>query len=216
MGGKGGSGPSNNQAVQLQMQQAQEAKDKENLRQARLNQGKTAIDSIFGNENFGDPFYEKYRKAGLDYTLPQLQSQYGEAKRTAEADLARAGLLRSGAAGFVQNKLTEQLGVNEAGLRAKADTDTAELRKSIAAQQQQAYNQLYATEDPTVAANTAANSAGNAQLTQPNVSALGDMFKPIAIGLGSAVAPVIGQSENNRLLSAASGRGQGNITNTPS
>ena len=129
MGGKGGSGPSNNQMVQLEMQRAQEARDKENERQARLNQGKTAIDSIFGNDNFGDAFYEKYRKAGLDYTLPQLQKQYGEAKRTSEADLARAGLLRSGAAGFVQNKLTEQQGVNEAALRAKADTDTAELRK---------------------------------------------------------------------------------------
>jgi hypothetical protein len=213
MGGK--SGPSNNQAVQLQMQLAQEAKDKENARQARLNQGKSAIDSIFGNDNFGDPFYNKYQQAELDYTLPQLQTQYTDAKRTAEADLARAGLLRSGAAGYVQGKLATQQGVNEAGLRAKADTDTAALRQSIAAQQQQAYNQLYATEDPTVAANTAANSAANAQLQQPNVSALGDMFKPIAIGLGSAIAPAVGQSEANRQLAAASGRGQGNITTTP-
>ena len=45
MGGKGGSGPSNNQMVQLEMQRAQEARDKENERQARLNQGKTAIES---------------------------------------------------------------------------------------------------------------------------------------------------------------------------
>jgi hypothetical protein len=209
MGGK--SGPSNNQAVMLQMQQAEEAKQKENLRQARLNQGKSAIDQIFGNENFGDPFYNKYRDASLNYTLPQLQSQFGDAKRTAEADLARAGLLRSGAAGFVQNKLTEQQAVNEAGLRAKADTDTAALRQSIAAQQQQAYNQLYATEDPTVAANTASSSAANAQLQQPNVSALGDMFKPIAIGLGSAIAPVFGQSEANRQLAARTGREQGSI-----
>lgn len=212
MGGK--SGPSNNQAVQLQMQQAQEAQDKENARQARLNQGKTAIDNIFGNDNFGDPFYDKYKNAELDYTLPQLDTQYTEAKRNAENDLTRAGLLRSGAAGFVQNKLTQQQGVNEAGLRAKADTDTAALRQSIAAQQQQAYNQLYATEDPTVAANTAANSAANAQLQQPNVSALGDMFKPIAIGLGSAIAPAVGQSEANRQLAAASGRGQGSIATT--
>jgi hypothetical protein len=207
MGGK--SGPSNNQAVALQMQQAQEARDKENLRQARLNQGKTAIDNIFGNDNFGDPFYDKYKKAELDYTLPQLQTQYSDAKRTSEADLARAGLLRSGAAGWVQGKLTNQQGVNEAGLRAKADTDTAELRKSIAAQQQQAYNQLYATEDPTVAANTAASSAANAQLQQPNLTALGDMFKPIAIGLGSAITPALGQSEANRQLAARTGRETG-------
>jgi hypothetical protein len=213
MGGKGG-GASNNQAVQLQMQQAQEARDRENARQARLNQGKTAIDNIFGNANFGDAFYNKYRDAGLNYTMPQLESQYADAQRTSEADLARAGLLRSGAAGFVQNKLTEQQGVNEAALKAKADTDTAELRKSIAAQQQQAYNQLYATEDPTVAANTAASAAANAQLSQPQQTALGDMFKPIAIGLGSAITPVLGQAEANRALSANTGRGPGSQTNT--
>jgi hypothetical protein len=212
MGGKSGGG--NNQMVQLQMQQAQEARDKENERQARLNQGKSAIDTIFGNANFGDAFYDKYRKAELDYTLPQLEDQFGEARRTAENDLSRAGLLRSGAAGFVQNKLTKQKGVNEAGLLTKADTDTAELRKSIAAQQQQAYNQLYATEDPTVAANTAATSVANAQLQQPNVSALGDLFKPIAIGLGSAIAPVVGQTEANRQLAAATGRGDGSIQRT--
>jgi hypothetical protein len=212
MGGK--SGPSNNQMVQLEMQRAQEARDKENERQARLNQGKGAIDTIFGTENFGDDFYENYRKAGLDYTMPQLQSQYADAKRTSESDLARAGLLRSGAAGFVQNKLTEQQGVNEAGLRAKADTDTAELRKSIAAQQQQAYNQLYATEDPTVAANTAATSASNAQLQQPNPGSLGDMFKPIAIGLGSAVAPAIGEYQANKALAARTGREPGSSTIT--
>jgi len=97
MGGK--SGPSNNQMVQFEMQQAQEAKDKENKRQARLDQGKGVIDTMFGNDNFGDDFYNKYQKAELDYTMPQLNEQYTEAKRTAENDLSRAGLLRSGAAG---------------------------------------------------------------------------------------------------------------------
>jgi len=210
MGGK--SGPSNNQMVQFEMQQAQEAKDKENKRQARLDQGKGVIDTMFGNDNFGDDFYNKYQKAELDYTMPQLTEQYDEAKRTAENDLSRAGLLRSGAAGWVQGKLTNQMGVNEAGVRAKADTDTAELRKSIAAQQQQAYNQLYSTEDPTVAANTAANSVANAQLAQPNVGALDAMFKPIAIGLGSAIAPVYGQNSVNGALNSQNGRTSNSIT----
>jgi len=169
---------------------------------------------MFGNRNFGDDFYDKYRTAELDYTMPQLTEQFTEAKRGAENDLARAGLLRSGAAGWVQGKLTNQMGVNEAGIRAKADTDTSELRKSIAAQQQQAYNQLYQTEDPTVAANTASSSVANAQLAQPNVGALDAMFKPIAIGLGSAIAPVYGASETNRALNASSGRGQGSLSTT--
>src|SRR5881394_1203397 len=106
MGGK--SGPSNNQMVQFEMQQAQEAKAKENKRQARLDQGKTAIDALFGPENFGDPFYEKYRKAELKYSLPQLQQQYGTAKDAMTYDLARAGTLRSTAAGYAQSLLEQQ------------------------------------------------------------------------------------------------------------
>jgi hypothetical protein len=207
MGGK--SGPSNNQMVQFEMEQAAEAKQKEHKRQARLDQGKGIIDTMFGSENFGDPFYDKYRKAELDYTLPQLQTQYDTAKNNMTYDLARAGTLRSSAAGYAQKLLENQNAVNEAGIRAKADTDTAALRQSIASQQQQAYNQLYATEDPTVAANTAANSVANAQLQQPNTGALGDLFKPIAIGLGSALAPVYGQYEANRQLTAATGRQEG-------
>lgn len=211
MGGK--SGPSNNQMVQFEMQQAQEAKEKENKRQARLDQGKGAIDTLFGPSNFGDEFYNKYNKAELDYSLPQLEQQYDTAKHGMTYDLARAGTLRSSAAGYAQALLENQNAVNEAGIRAKADTDTAALRQSIASQQQQAYNQLYATEDPTVAANTAANSVANAQLTQPNTGALGDLFKPIAIGLGSALAPVYGQSQAQQYLKSPTG--QGSITNTP-
>lgn len=214
MGGK--SGPSNNQMVQFEMSQAQEAKAKENKRQARLDQGKTAIDSLFGKENFGDNFYDKYRVSELNYSLPQLYQQYDTAKDAMTYDLARAGTLRSTAAGYAQSLLEGQNAVNEAGIRAKADTDTAALRNSIASQQQQAYNQLYATEDPTVAANTAANSVANAQLTQPNTGALGDLFKPIAIGLGSALAPVYGASEANKYLSANSGRQQGSGITQPS
>ena len=71
MGGK--SGPSNNQMVQFEMEQARKAEQKENLRQARLDQGKGAIDELFGPDNFGDEFFNKYNKASLDYALPQLE-----------------------------------------------------------------------------------------------------------------------------------------------
>jgi len=209
MGGKG-SGPSNNQMVQFEMQQAQEAKDKENLRQARLNQGKSAIDQLFGPTNFDDNFYNKYQTANLDYNLPQLTDQYDKAKMGMTYDLARAGTLRSTAAGYAQSLLEKQNAVNEASVRAKADADTAALRQSIASQQQQAYNQLYQTEDPTVAANTAATSVANAQLTQPNLTPMQSMFTPLAIGLSSSVAQPYGQYSANQLVQR-SPMGSGNM-----
>jgi hypothetical protein len=61
MGGK--SSPSNNQMVQFEMQQAAvRPRAKEELRQNRLNAGKTAVDQLFGPTN-SDPFYDKYTKA---------------------------------------------------------------------------------------------------------------------------------------------------------
>ena len=197
MGGK--SAPSNNQMVAFEMQQAQDAADKENLRQARLNQGKAAIDQLFSNQNFPDSFYQNYQNAELNYTQPQLQQQYDQAKAGMTYDLARAGTLRSTAAGYAQGLLEQQNAVNQAGLQAKADSDTAALRQSIASEQQQAYNQLYATEDPTVAANTAASSVANAQLQQPNLNPLGDMFKPVVIGMTSAIPGIYGASTYNSL-----------------
>lgn len=201
--------------VQFEMQQAQEAKEKEFKRQARLDQGKTAIDALFGPTNFGDDFYNKYTKAALDYALPQLADQYSQAKDKTTYDLARAGTLRSTAAGYAQGLIEKQNAVNEAGLRAKADTDTSALRQSIQSQQQQAYNQLYQTEDPTVAANTAATSVGNAQLTQPNLTPMADAFKPLAIGLGSALAPAYGQYSANQMITK-SPFAQGSGTETQS
>jgi microcystin-dependent protein len=209
MGGK--SGPSNNQMVQFEMQQAQEAKDKENLRQARLSQGKGAIDRLFGNANFDDSFYNKYTNANLEYSLPQLNDQYSKSQSGLNYDLARAGTLRSTMAGFAQGDLLKQKGVNEAAIRAKADTDTAALRQSIASQQNQAYNQLYATEDPGVAANTAANSVAGAQLSQPNLQPLNAVFTPVAIGLGTALSAPYGQYQANQMV-GKSPLGQGSQT----
>jgi len=212
MGGK--SSPSNSQMVQFEMQQAQEAKQKEADRQARLNVGKGAIDKLFGTDNFGDEFYNKYNKASLDYTLPQLDTQYGKAKRDMTYDLARAGTLRSTAAGEAQGYLENENAVNNAALRAKADTDTASLRQSIASQQQQAYNQLYATEDPAVAANVATHAVANAQIQQPNISPLGDLFKPLVIGATGAVGGYSDTSGLYKALKSNSPTGSGSLTTT--
>ena len=93
MGGK--SSPSNNQMVQFEMQQAADARAKEELRQNRLNAGKAAVDQLFGPTNFGEPFYGKYQKASLDYNLPQLTTQYDKAKRDMTFDLTGAAASRA-------------------------------------------------------------------------------------------------------------------------
>jgi hypothetical protein len=213
MGGK--SAPSNSQMVQFQMQQAQEARDRETLRQNRLNAGKAAIDQLFGPTNFGDPFFNRYRDASLDYNLPQLETQYNRARDNLTYDLARAGTLRSSAAGQAQGILEGERGVNEAGLRARADTDTATLRQSIASQQQQALNQLFSTEDPDVAANTATHMVANAQLAQPQQTPLGDLFRPLVIGAGAAFQGYQDQNTFRNAMNTRSPYDRGSFSVTP-
>jgi hypothetical protein len=202
MGGK--SSPANSQMVNFEMAQAAEARAKEAARQGRLDQGKSAIDALFGPTNFNNAFYDKYNAANLAYNLPQLQTQYGKAKRDMTYDLARAGTLRSTAAGEAQKYLEGEKAVNEAAIRAKADVDTAGLRESIQSQKAQALNQLYATEDPGVAANTATQMVANAQLSKPNLSPLGEMFKPLIIGAGGAYQGYNNQREFQDAMRAPS------------
>lgn len=200
MGGKSKS--TNDAALQFQMQQAEEAKQKEAARQARLAQGKQAVDAIFQGGNFDDAFYNKYKNAELDYSLPQLQTQYQQQKDQTTYDLARAGTLRSTAAGKAQANIETQNATNEASIRAKADADTAALRQGISGEQQTALNQLYATEDPSIAENVATTSVNASQLQTPNLNPLGELFKPLVIGSLGGLSNVVGNYNFNRQLAS--------------
>lgn len=207
MGGK--SKPSNNQMVEFQMQQAAEARAKEEQRKARLEKGQTAIDDLFGDKSFGNEFYDKYTNANLNYALPQLGDQYEKAKKNLTFDLARAGTLRSTMAGEAQGDIESQKAVNEAGIRAKADSDTGALRTNIGQQKQTAIGQLYSTEDPDVAANTALHMVQNAQLQQPNLTPLGELFKPLIIGAMGGFSGYNDQQNFNRGMQPRSPTGGG-------
>jgi hypothetical protein len=189
MGGK--SQPDNSQIVAFEQQQAREARQKEAERQARLEQGKSAIDALFAGGGFDEAFYNKFKNAQLGYSLPQLSDQFTKQREQTTYDLARAGLLRSTAAGTAQADLESQRLANEASIRTKADQDVAALRSNIANEQQAALNQLYATEDPQVAANTAIQSVQQAQLSQPNLTPLGELFRPLVIGATSALGGAV-------------------------
>jgi hypothetical protein len=184
MGGKSSS--SNNQMLQFEMQQAEEAKQKEAARQARLEQGKQAVDAIFAGGGFDQGFYDKYKNAELGNAEDQLQTQYNKQQLQNRYSLARAGLSRSSAANQVKTDLSAQKDFQDTGIRAKADTDVATLRQGIQGQQQSALNQLYATEDPGVASETAAGMVKQGQLSTPNLQPLGELFKPMIIGSISA------------------------------
>jgi hypothetical protein len=180
MGGKAKS--SNNQQIQFEMQQAAQAQQKEAERQARLASGTQTINDIFTNANFNDDFYNKYGHAITDYQMPQLDTQFSTAKRKLTADLARSGNLLSSDAVRASGLQANEYEAGKNAIQASADQQTGALRQNTAAQKQSAINQLYATEDPTIAANTAASSVQQAQIATPNLQPLSAMFTPIAVG----------------------------------
>ena len=137
---------------------------------------------------FGGDFYNKYNQSILDYYLPQEGQQYNTARSSLSYSLARAGQLNSSVAGMDVGNLANQDAINRAQIASGADTQTAGLRSTIQNDEQTALNQLYSTEDPSVAANTAQNMVANANLTKPLLNPAGALFAPITVGVGNALS----------------------------
>ena len=136
---------------------------------------------------FGDTFYNNYRQSIMDYYTPQEDQQYADARSSLAASLARAGQLDSSTATMDIAKLSKQDQINQANIASNADTQTGALRTTVAQDEQSALNQLYSTEDPSVAANTAQNMVANAQLSKPLLNPAGALFAPITAGVGNAL-----------------------------
>ena len=142
----------------------------------------TQTDTGERSGGFGDAFYNKYKQAVLDYYMPQVDKQYSDAKKQATYGLARSGNLRSSAANTLTADLSTQNDVNVAGVRNQADTAAGDLRSKVNTEQQKAVSQLYATEDPEVAANQSLAAVRDISLSQPQMSPLSALFNVATIG----------------------------------
>lgn len=207
----GGKSKRDNSMMAFQMQQAAEARQREAERKERLDTGTARIDEIFNNAHFDQNYYDRYSNALLTNTLGQLGDQYKTAKTKAGYDLARAGLTRSSAAAEVAGKLGFDNTMRETELRAQADNAVGAMRENVLGQKQQAISQLYATEDPNVAANTATTMVNQQQLATPNLTPLGALFTPIAIGGIGALTSAQNANQFGSGLNANTGRGGGAI-----
>ncbi len=130
-----------------------------------------------------DNLASTYQQAYNDYYMPQLQDKYSKAQDNLTFDLARAGLLRSTAAVNSQSDLAEQNAENTAMVQSQGDQGVASLKQKINSAKQDAINQLYSTENPDVAANSALSSIRTIQSEQPSYSPLGDIFKTAVVGM---------------------------------
>jgi hypothetical protein len=144
---------------------------------------------------FDDAFYNKYKQQYLDYYLPDEAKQYAEAKRNANFNLARAGLLDSSAAGSKAADLSYQDTLAQATIQNQANQAVGDLQNQIAGEKQSLINQLYSTEDPTLTANLAQSAANADQLKSPTLTPVVAFFDPALTAAGSAAASYLNPNQ---------------------
>ena len=165
-----------------------------------------SIDSTYDtgtkSGGFDDAFYNRYKQSVLDYYMPQVDKQYKDAKDQATYGLARSGNIRSSAANTLTADLSRQNDINQAGVRNQADTAAGDLRSQVNTEEQKAISQLYATEDPEVAAQQSLASVRDICLQQPQMSPLSALFNVASIGGANVLKGYQSQQNLNAFNSA--------------
>lgn len=159
-------------------------------RQYEIGSNIEGSESVFTGRKSGgidDSFYDDYKGGVIDYYMPQVQEKYKDASDELTYRLARAGLLRSSMANTETTDLSKQNTLNEAKVRNDADKAAADLKSRVAAEKAKAESQLYATENPDVAANQATAAIQNLTAETPDLSPLGDIFTVAAVGGANAL-----------------------------
>lgn len=161
---------------------AAEQRRQEEERQARVREGKDAIDMSFSQ--FDPAFYEGRSQAYLDYATPQLDDQFKEATRDLTLALARSGLLNSSVKARRFADLKKDFDMQSRGIADKANEYSNQARSSIESAKSDLYSQNQNIADPTLAAASAASRAQS--LTQlPAFSPLGALFAGVTEGIAT-------------------------------
>ena len=162
---------------------ADQARQDELERQARIRSGTAAIDGVFGQ--FDDGFFDARRQAYVDYATPQLQQQYEDAQRQLTYALARSGTLDSSVRANKTGELQRLFDLNRQQISDQAIAHQTEARNAVEGARGDLISTLTATGDAQGASNSALARAN--ALSQPAAySPLGQMFGAFTDGLGSA------------------------------
>jgi hypothetical protein len=130
--------------------------------------------------------YDRYESGQRDFYMPELAKQYGDARKKAYLAHAGAGTLWSSMRGDTEADIQSQNTLNQGQIESQIQDSLGGLRRQIAGDKSSLINQLYATENPTMAANEALARTKTISQQTPPLSPMGDLFKIAAIGLGNA------------------------------
>jgi hypothetical protein len=129
--------------------------------------------------------YDRYESGQRDFYMPELKKQYGDARKKAYLAHAGAGTLWSSMRGDTEADIGGQNLLNTGQIESQIQDSLGGLRRQIASDKSSLINQLYATENPTMAANEALARTKTISQQTPPLSPMGDLFKIAAIGMGN-------------------------------
>lgn len=163
-------------SVAIANQQAASARQQEAERQARVDQGRATIDQSFAQ--FGDPYYDKVKADYLSYYNPQLDEQYGEARKNLIFNLARNSILESDAGTTQLAKLEKKYKDQQAGLGNAAAGAANDARGRVENERTTLHNLNMNAADPALIGERA--TAASANVSAPPVySPLGQIFADV-------------------------------------
>ena len=181
--------------------EAKRARRDEQQRQARIREGTSRVNGIFG-KNFSPDFFANRRGAFLNWATPQLDQQYGDAQKELTFSLDRSGLLDSTVRGDKVSQLQRLYDTQKQGIADKAVAEETGARNAVEDARGNLISTLNATGDAEGAASSALNRAS--ALTQPAAySPLSQMFGDFTAGLGAYYA----QQKSQQLQQLATGGG---------
>lgn len=153
---------------------AAQARADEQTRQDNIRTGTGRIDDIFKN-NFTDDFYNGRQKAYTDFAQPEVDRQFGEAKKQLTYGLARSGNLDSTERARQEAELGRQYDVNKQGVADQGLSYTTGARNSVEDARAGLITTLNSTGDAEGAANSAILRA-TALSAPPAFSPIGQLF----------------------------------------
>jgi hypothetical protein len=116
-----------------------------------------------------------------------IGDQYGKARENLQYALARQGLTSSSAANQGVADLEGAKAKAQGDLNLQAQDAATKVRQQVDQEKQAAISQLYATEDPSLAANTALSKSATILADKPNYNSLGDIFGSVIQGFGNVL-----------------------------
>lgn len=143
-------GGGGNSASQLAEQQRLE-------RDLALKQGTALIDSSFAG--FNSDFYDARKKAYTDYAMPQLGQQFRNTQQQTQNQLFDRGLQNSSQSKSIGRSLLGELSKNQQTVANQAQSQANQLQQNVENQRINLYNQLSASQSPSMVGTAALNAA---------------------------------------------------------